>query len=688
MKPPFLSFISIIAAFISTCSMANEGAPSSLALKTWMFTKTTPDSPNAEWKKVTVPHCWNAQDAQQGGGTEKPNDFGFYRGPGSYKTTLPALKEKLDNKQIYLRFNAVSNFASVQVNGVEAGKHAGAFGAFGWRITDLLHKDKPNTIEVQASNAFDKNILPISGDFPVYGGMYRPASLELRPDVCFSPVKDGSWGIMTKQFHEGKNVRLDIQANIDNSTGTATPGIISFLLNDKTGKVVAQKQEKVTFQPGEQTVQSSISLNNPKLWNGIASPYLYTLEAYLKTRENIADQAKPVKIGFRTVEFSPSEGFKLNGKTMKIFGVCRHQDKENIGWALNPEDHEKDIELMQELGVNAVRLAHYPHSEYILDLLDEAGILAWAEIPFVDSIGKPKGNQVEEITKTQLREMIRQQINHPSIIVWGLSNELKHRATDDPLPLLRELNELAHQEDSTRKTVCAVNRREDKELCSITDIYGLNTYPGWYGGGPANMENDLKSLRSMYPNTSWCVSEYGSGASIKQHDREISKAPSPAGKWHPEEWQCRAHEKNWEKIDQQKATWGTFIWNMFDFASPWRNEGDRPGINDKGLVTFDRNIKKDAFYFYKANWRKDTPVLHLQTRRATPTNDERMTVRFYSNLKNHEVVHNGKPVGGIKPYASNSYETEQITLVPGKNVIAVRGNSPGKAQDQMTIIKN
>lgn len=685
-----LSFF-ILPALALTLPIQTQNIDSqstSRPIKTWSFTKTTPDDPSADWKTVSVPHCWNAQDAQKGGGKEDRVNFGFYRGPGTYKTTLPAsIKEK--GKQTYLRLNGVSNFASVYINNIKIGEHSGAFGSFGWRITDHLRKDQPNTIEVRATNAYNGDILPISGDFPVYGGMYRPVTLEIRPSICFSPVKDGSWGIQTKQFHEGNNVRLEISANIENSTGTESPGILTFELKDKQGKIVASSEEKINFREGEQTAACSLSIKKPHLWNGIEDPYLYTLTASLKTPNKIIDRAKPVKIGFRTVEFSPSEGFKLNGKTMKIFGVCRHQDKEDKGWALSHKDHLQDVKLMQEIGANAVRLAHYPQSEEILDALDEAGILVWAEIPYVDSIGKPKSANVEEVTKNQLKEMIRQQINHPSIIVWGLSNELGQRATDDPVPLLRELNTLAHQEDSTRKTVCAVNRPNDMNLCSVTDVYGVNTYPGWYGGPPESMEGSIKNLRSRHPNTPWSISEYGSGASLKHHDRNISKGPNPSGKWHPEEWQCRAHEKNWEKIIAQDATWGSFIWNMFDFASAWRDEGDRPGINDKGLITFDRSTKKDAFYFYQANWRKDIPVLHLQTRRATPTKDQEMTIRFYSNMKSHKVLHNGKQVGKITSYAPNSYQTAPITLLPGKNIIAVQGTTPSgkKDTDQMVIVK-
>ncbi|MEG0588078.1 MAG: glycoside hydrolase family 2 TIM barrel-domain containing protein, partial [Akkermansia sp.] len=458
-----LPFI-FIGSSLSSSAISHESSLSSpsIPLVNWLFSKMPASEEQNLWEKVKVPHCWNATDAQHGNGKEDNLHYGYYRGAGTYKTTLPPSKQYKGN-QVYVRFNAISNFAEIYINGVKAGEHAGAFGAFGYRITDMLHQDKPNTLEVRANNAFRKDILPISGDFPVYGGMYRPVTIELRPNICISPIRDGSWGVQTTQSSSEQSFKLNIKTNIDNQTGTSQQGTLTIKLHDKN-KQLAQIKKTVTIPRGDSTISETLPIQNPHLWNGVQDPYLHTLTVQIQAN-GITNQAKPVKIGFRNIDFSPDKGLFLNGKPLKIHGVCRHQDRENLGWALSAKHHLEDVQIMQEMGVNAVRLAHYPQAEELLDALDECGILVWAEIPYVDSIGKPKADGVEQITKQQLKEMIRQQINHPSIMVWGLSNELMQRSTDDPLPLMRELNALAHQEDPSRKTTCAVNRIGNTALC-------------------------------------------------------------------------------------------------------------------------------------------------------------------------------------------------------------------------------
>ncbi len=652
-----------IASLVAT--LAASGA----TLPNWKFTRTSADDPKADWKPVTVPHCWNAQDAQKGGGTENNKDFGYYRGPGTYRTQLPGA-DKFKGKRVFAKFGAVSNYAEVYLNGEKLATHKGAFTSFGTELTSKLKPGNGNVLEVRADNSLRMEILPISGDFPVYGGMYRDVELIERDPVCISPVATGTDGVRISQYDVSENsAKLDVTVTVDSALPNGGEGTLKLVLRDAQGKPVLTESKTISFSAGASDHVVNLTVPSPHLWQGREDPYLYKLDVNFKSGSNSTTLSYPV--GFRFVSFDPDKGFALNGKPMKLKGICRHQDWEGKGWALTEKEHRRDLDLILEMGANAIRLAHYPHDPKFISMCDEAGVVLWEEIPYVDSVGKPKDAAVEETTKGQLVEMIRQLGNHPAIIMWGLSNELLHRSTEDPLPLLRELNDLAHKEDPYRKTVIAVNRPGNKDLCSIADLLGLNTYPGWYGGGPTGMGGSIDSLHKSYPNTPICISEYGSGASIKHHDRKIDKAPKASGKWHPEEWQSRSHEILWDKIASRETTWGTFLWNMFDFASVWRDEGDRPGINDKGLVTFDRKVPKDAFYFYKANWREDIPVLHLQEKRATPTSDETVQIRFYSNMKNNKVFLNEKEVPDVASYCRNGFATPPVALKPGKNVVKV-----------------
>lgn len=655
--------------FSLLCSLAVLVAQGGMVLSDWTFTRTSPGDPKARWERVTVPHCWNAKDAQLGGGKENNKDFGYYRGPGTYRTDIPK-NVSMSANRVFVRFGAVSNYAEIYLNGEKLGEHKGAFTAFGVELTGKLKKDSVNTLEVRADNSLRREILPISGDFPVYGGMYRPIELLMSSPICISPIVHGTEGVRLYQHDvNGKSAGLAASVTVDCAVPEGGKGSLSFVLKDAQGKTVLSQKEDIRFSQGLSEHKADLTVNNPHLWQGREDPYLYHLEIWLRSGNDESFFSYPV--GFRSVSFDPEKGFSLNGKPMKLKGICRHQDWEGKGWALTGNEHRRDLDLILEMGANAIRLSHYPHDPRFISMCNAEGVLLWEEIPFVDSVGKPKDPSVEETTKGQLVEMIRQLGNNPAIVVWGLSNELLHRSTEDPLPLLRELNELAHQEDPYRKTVVAVNRPGNKELCSIADLLALNTYPGWYGGGPEGMGGAIDSLHGSYPNIPVAISEYGSGASINHHDRNISKAPKAGGKWHPEEWQSRSHEILWDKISSQDKTWGTFLWNMFDFASVWRDEGDRPGINDKGLVTFDRKTPKDAFYFYKVNWREDIPVLHLQEKRATPTSDEQVSIRFYSNMKKHKVFLNEREVEGIAPYCRNGFSTPPVALKMGKNVVKV-----------------
>ncbi len=398
---------------------------------------------------------------------------------------------------------------------------------------------------------------------------------------------------------------------------------------------------------------------------------LYQAEVTLFRNGQMVDRVTQ-PLGLRFYRIDPDKGFFLNGKHLPLQGVCRHQDRSEVGNALRPQHHEEDVALMLEMGVNAVRLAHYPQATYFYDLMDKNGIIVWAEIPFVGPGGYNDKGFVDLPAfrangKEQLKELIRQHYNHPSICVWGLFNELTELG-DNPVEYIKELNVLAHQEDTTRPTTSASNQMGD--LNFITDAIAWNRYDGWYGGTPADLGKWLDRMHKDHPEICIAISEYGAGASI-YHQQDSLVKTVPTSWWHPENWQTYYHIENWKTISSRPYVWGSFVWNMFDFGAAHRTEGDRPGINDKGLVTFDRKVRKDAFYFYKANWNREEPMLYLTGKRNTVRTQRLQTITAFTNLSGAELFVNGKSYGKAIPDSYAILEWKNVELEPGENEIKV-----------------
>ena len=645
-------------------------------LTEWLFQQGTP-GPEAPWTPVRIPHTWNATDAQKGGGKDKQSRDGYYRGPGNYVLEIGPGSQYAGHR-VFIRFDAVATVAELWLDGKKVGQHQGGFTAFGFELTSQLTADGPNRLELRANNAWRPDVIPLSGDFSVCGGIYRPAYLLIRDVTCFQPVQDGTRGV-TLRYGPASRERAELTVNaVVSHAGTAPASLrLRCTLRDAAGTTVAERATKLAAAtPGEHPISVGLDLASPHLWNGVKDPYLYTLEVAVETDGKITDSLR-LQAGFRDIKIDPAKGFFLNGAPYRLRGVCRHQDREGCGWALSKEQQVEDAQLIADMGVNAVRLAHYPHSQEFLDECDRRGLLVWAELPLVDTVGFPEIHpELLPNAVQQLKELIRQQGHHPAVFCWSLFNELGQRQTADPLAIVAELNRVAQAEDPTRPTVGATNKT-DKKLCAIADIIAFNKYPGWYNDKDAEtgMEKAIKNYAAAAPGKPWAISEYGAGGSIKHHDRAIATPPVTTGNWHPEEWQARVHEGDFAAFDRHPELWGTFLWNMFDFASTWRNEGDRPGVNDKGLVTFDRKTRKDAYYFYQANWAA-TPVLHLQSKRDTPTQVEKAVIRLYANVANLRLTLNGQPVEPLTRYAANAFATPMVTLQLGANVVEVTGTAP------------
>ena len=395
------------------------------------------------------------------------------------------------------------------------------------------------------------------------------------------------------------------------------------------------------------------------LWNGIDNPQRYHFVLELLHGGRVVDMLG-IDMGLRYFSVDPDRGFSLNGRSYPLRGVNRHQDRQGMGWAISTREHDQDMALIREIGANCIRLAHYPHADYFYTLCDRAGMMVWAEIPY---IGRgTRAAAFDATTMPQLIELIRQHFNHESIFCWSLFNELG--GPDRPDELVAMLNDLAHREDPTRLTVAAANQ-DGRPENDMTDIMAYNTYPGWYWADPGTMrwaiEWKLGKGRAI------AISEYGAGASIHQHDKHITQAPKTDGPWHPEQWQAIVHEGTYAQIAAHPALWGSFVWNMFDFASAGRHEGDTQGINDKGLVTYDRKVRKDAFYFYQANWSKQ-PMVYITSRRHTPRTEALTDIKVYSNCPSVIITVDGVPMP-VERLGMGIFVARGITLRPGDNHI-------------------
>lgn len=614
--------------------------------------------------RVDLPHTWNAQDALSG-------KIDYKRGIGNYEKNL-FIRPEWKGKRLFIRFEGVNNIADVFINRRHIGEHRGGYGAFIFEITGKVEYGKENSILVRVNNGEQLDIMPLVGDFNFYGGIYRDVHLLITDETCISPLDYASPGVRLIQDSVSHRY-AKVRAIVDLSNGSSGNQEVELNVRLLDGQRVVKEGTKNVNLSGNEVMQQELTfeIDQPHLWNGRQDPFLYQAEVTLFRNGQMVDRVTQ-PLGLRFYRIDPDKGFFLNRKHLPLQGVCRHQDRSEVGNALRPQHHEEDVALMLEMGVNAVRLAHYPQATYFYDLMDKNGIIVWAEIPFVGPGGYNDKGFVDLPAfrangKEQLKELIRQHYNHPSICVWGLFNELTELG-DNPVEYIKELNVLAHQEDTTRPTTSASNQMGD--LNFITDAIAWNRYDGWYGGTPADLGKWLERMHKDHPEICIAISEYGAGASI-YHQQDSLVKTVPTSWWHPENWQTYYHIENWKTISSRPYVWGSFVWNMFDFGAAHRTEGDRPGINDKGLVTFDRKVRKDAFYFYKANWNREEPMLYLTGKRNTVRTQRLQTIIAFTNQAGAELFVNGKSYGKTTPDSYAILEWKNVELQPGENEIKV-----------------
>ena len=672
----------IIAATIAIPPIAASGATPAVAAPQprptsnldagWRFLRSNasgaqvPTFDDSSWSTVNVPHTWNALDGQDGGNN-------YYRGIGWYRKhfTPPAT---LAGKKLWLQFDGVNTVADVWVNGTQLGTHQGGFATFRFDATNALKLGQDNVIAVRVTNAANPAIPPLTADFTFFGGIHRDVSLVAVDPLAIRMGDFGGPGVyLASRSVTASSASVDVTTKAWNNSATARQVQVRTTVTDATGQVVATATaatRSVAAATGFDTVQS-VTISSPHRWQGKADPYLYTASVEIvdaSTGQTTDSITQP--LGLRSATVDPNSGFFLNGQHLSLRGVNAHQDRLNEGWAVTPAQHIQDFDLMDEMGVNALRTAHYQQAQQIYDLADQRGYAVWVEIPLVNGVTDSAAFRAN--AQQQLSELIRQNYNHPSIFFWGIGNE---QANDNTVTngILTQLAGQVRAEDPTRLSTYADNKGDTSGLGLHTDVIGFNKYFGWYqtGTGPGAW---AEALHSSQPTRKIGISEYGAGASVVQH-QESPPQPVPTSHFHPEEYQSKLHENHWTQISARPYLWGTFVWNMFDFAADARAEGDTDGRNDKGLVTYDRTIRKDAFYWYKANW-TDTSFAYITSRRWTQRTVAATTVKVYATADSVTLSLNGNVVS-TKTSATHIY-TWPITLAPGQNVVTVTGTRAGR----------
>ncbi len=567
-----------------------------LLSQNWSFYKTE----GAQPKAVTLPHTWNALDGQDGG-----NDY--YRGTCRYvrmlrREELPALA---DGDEVWLQLDGAAYTAEVFLNGEKLARHEGGFSAFRVNLTAQLRAENELTITVD--NSDNDAVYPQKADFTFYGGLYRAVKLLIVPAAHFALGYCGAPGIRVTPAVDlaAKTAAVTVEAWVEGAADTVT-----FTVADETRPVPVENGK----------AQAIFTIENVRLWDGLDDPYLYEASAALESGDAVR-----TRFGCRVFDIDPQKGFFLNGRSYPLRGVSRHQDCKGVGNALTPQHHRRDMEIIREIGANTLRLAHYQHAQEFYDLCDENGIIVWAEIPYITM--HMKNGRAN--TLSQMEELIVQNYNHPCIAVWGLSNEITAASAvnEDLLENHRRLNALCHRLDPTRRTTMAnvFMLETDSPILNIPDVNSYNLYFGWYLGELEQNDEFFDEYHEKYPDRCIGFSEYGADANPAYQ----SAAPEKGD--YTESYQCVYHEHCLAMIEARPWIWASHAWNLFDFAADGRDEGGKNGENQKGLVTFDRGLKKDAFYLYKAAWNKTEPFVHLCGSRYVDRTEAVTQIKAYSN---------------------------------------------------------
>jgi len=607
----------------------------------WLFVKDTTDISLNEGESINIPHSWNAVDGQDGG-----NDY--FRGSCLYKKTIK--KADLPKADLYyIEFRGANSSADVYVGGEKLAHHDGGYSTWRVNITEAISDE--TEIAVIVDNSPSDTVYPQMADFTFYGGIYRDVNLVCVAKSHFDLDYFGGKGIMITPEVEGKDAKVEVEVFVKN-----------FEAGQKLVYTIYDAEEKELEKIETTDSKASFEIKNVNLWHGRQNPYLYCCEVEIKQGDELVDNVCS-RFGCRSFKVDPDNGFILNGEEYPLRGVSRHQDRWGVGNALTPEHHKEDIDLICEVGATTIRLAHYQHDQYFYDLCDERGLVIWAEIPYI-SKHMPGGR---ENTISQMKELITQNYNHPSIVVWGLSNEISIGGSDDDLlENHRILNDLVHEMDKTRlTTIAAVSMcKMDDPYLQIPDLVSYNHYFGWYGGDTTMNGPWFDKFHATHPNIPIGCSEYGCEA-LNWHTSEPKQGD------YTEEYQAYYHEELIKQFFTRKYIWATHVWNMFDFGADARSEGGENGQNHKGLITMDRKYKKDAFYAYKA-WLSDEPFVHVCSKRYVDRVEDVTKITVYSNQPEVELFVNGESIG--KKTAEDHFFYFEVPNVGESKIVARAGD--------------
>jgi len=624
----------------------------------WSFLKndTVITTISTQMEEINLPHTWNAIDGQDGG-----NDY--YRGTCCYAKNF-IKPENLGNRKLFVEFEGVAMSAQVYLNGERVGNHEGGYSTFRIELTEYLTEN--NVLCVLVDNGVNDRVYPQKADFTFYGGIYRNVNLIMVEPEHFELEVSGTPGIKVTPQVNGNNAVVTVE------TWQNTDAEVKVTIYDRDGKEVVSARGVGTKENDAYKATLSLNIDDVHLWHGVESPFLYQAVAELIVKDSVVDSVS-TRFGCRTLTFDAENGFFLNGKSYPLRGVSRHQDRDGVGNALTKEMHKEDMEIIKSIGANTVRLAHYQHDQYFYDLCDEEGMIVWAEIPYITQ-HMPNGR---ENTLSQMEELVVQCYNHPSIVCWGLSNEItaSGSVTDDLMENHRLLNELCHKLDQTRPTTMAhvFMLETESPLIDVPDIGSYNLYFGWYLGELEQNDSFFNEFHHKYPNRVIGFSEYGADANPQYQ----SECPERGD--YTETYQCVYHEHLLKCIEERPYLWATHVWNLFDFAADGRDEGGKHGVNQKGLVTIDRNTFKDAFYLYKAHWSKE-PFVHVCGRRYRDRVEEETLVKVYSNQNTVTLYVDGEEFDS----QSGSYVFEFKIPITGEHKIEAKAEG---VVDSITICK-
>lgn len=648
----------------------------------FFFNETAPEG----MIPVTLPHTWNGQDVLGRGRN-------YYRGTGNYLKVFTAPAE-WKGKRVFLKFDAAATESTLHINNRYVGGHKGGNSAFVFEISQFLNLGQNNTIAVTVNNAPSLDILPTSTFSNIYGGLHRGAEIIVTDPIAISPLDYGSSGVyvmptnVSPERAEGKvTVKIDAAKEFAGQTihtrlTLFTTAYDTLRLDSVTLQgvlkidTVATSSARLRIDNSNTTTASvPFEVENPTLWNGVKNPFLYHVGVKLVGNDGTVYDSLVVKTGFRTFDIVDNRAL-LNGEPYPVRGVVMYRDRALVGSAVRPFQLEQDLDIIAEMGANAVRIAEGPYNEEFYAMCDQRGLLVWTEIPM---IGTPNINDrgfidsdnFKENGRRQLKEMIYQLYNHPSVVMWGLFSELAVRG-NDPTPYIAELNALAKQMDPSRKTVAASN--SDGNINFITDLIVWNQALGWKEGYPADVLVWMDHLKSNWNTLRSGISYAAGGSTYHQDTAEQLNRPSPQGSWHPERWQTHFHEeylKNTRAGSDSSMFWGAFVGNIFDYGANGYTVGDRCGVNDTGLVAYDRSYRADAYYLYKANWNREEPFVYLTEKRRNVRGEKVQTIKAYSNQPTVELFVNGASMG-VRQGETGIFKWEGIALNMDSNVVEVR----------------